>query len=59
MNKLSIVGYSKMRPVRILIKLREYAGWSESSLGGGGRRGGVGVEEHMSEDTFSDVVALL
>ena len=32
-KKLRILGYQKMRPLKILIRLREGAGWSESSLG--------------------------
>ena len=33
MKKLCNLGYPKMRPVKILIRLRECADWSESSLG--------------------------
>ena len=32
-QKLCILGYPKRRPVKDLIRLRECAGWSESSLG--------------------------
>ena len=38
MKKLSIFGYLKMSPGKILIRLRESAVWSESSLGALDRR---------------------
>ena len=37
-KKLCIFGCPKMRPMKILIRLRECAGWSESSLGAHVRR---------------------